>query len=61
MIKKGFNIFLDSSIKWSELDPSNSENAILHFFYSHLNPFGLIIALDEQGSFFWGDGDTVGK
>lgn len=35
------------------------------FVNSRLNPFGLIIALDEQGqasgSLFWDDGDSIGK
>lgn len=33
--------------------------------YSRMNPFSLIIALDERGeasgSLFWDDGDSIGK
>lgn len=35
------------------------------FANSRLNPFGLIIALDEHGeasgSLFWDDGDSIGE
>lgn len=35
------------------------------FAYSRLNPFGLIIALDEHGeasgSLYWDDGDSIGE
>lgn len=66
MFKKGLSLSLGSSMRCMELGPSNCENTIFaFFFYSRMNPFSLIIALDERGeasgSLFWDDGDSVGK